>query len=67
MNTIKLIGEHLIAGVLLISFAICLVMLTSTDDSIVLTGAVGLIILICLCLVGRLIIELVERRYSDGI
>ncbi len=67
MNNIKLIGEHLIAGVLLISFAICLIMLTSTDDSIVLTGAVGLIILICLCLVGHLLIELVERRYSDGI
>lgn len=62
MNTLKLIGEHLIAGVLLISFAICLVMITSTNDSIVLTGTVGLIILICLCLVGRLIIELVERR-----
>lgn len=67
MNTLKLIGEHLIAGVLLISFAICLIMITSTDDSMALTGAVGLIILIGLCLVGRLIIELVERRYSDGI
>ena len=62
MNTLKLIGEHLIVGVLLISFAICLIMITSTDDTIVLTGAVGLIILIGLCLVGRLIIELVERR-----
>lgn len=62
MNTLKLIGEHLIAGVLLIAIAICLIMMTSTDDSMVLTGSVGLIILIGLCLVVRLTIELIERR-----
>ena len=66
MKTLKMIGEYLVAGILLLLFMASLVLLTSTNDMLVFIGAGMLCTLICLGLLTKLIAEKVEERKCHG-